>query len=282
MGETVEKENKTAPRRIPLGLEAIGLIPVAVCSAFIPEAAHLAMKLKWVILLGSFLPLVAPFLRIPIQSHHMYRFAAAWFCNSLILTIASILDKKYQNEGITNSEALMTALSNPNIELYGDTTFCFGFLGFFFFFFAFMALFEYSHGNSTLTSSVMTLIFMNLAASLSGNLVVTSLPAALVEFICSLQVLVPITLLSVALTFPDIRPLNTHRWIPLAFITFCIFNSPVCLWEATRTGSGFLVFGLLCAAGYTHTVCTVAYRFSPEIPQSPKGNETIPDKIKKA
>lgn len=93
----------------------------------------------------------------------------------------------------------------------------------------------------------------------------------------SLLVLVPTSLLSVALTSTDLSPSTMKIWMPKIFVALCITNSAFCSWGTARISTNLIVYGGLCIVGYGFTACCVAYRFSKQRPLTPseiKGNET--------
>lgn len=278
MDETYTELNKDKNDRyhIPLGLEVVGLTAAGLCSCVIPEAAYFAMKLKWIILLESLLPLLAPFFRMPVKKYDMNRFGVIWACNSLVLTFALLFDKEYKNAGIYNSEDLATAISKLDSKfcknIVGDFAVTYGIIGFFFIFSTLITLFVYVFPDNPVSrpvSSISPPVFMTLGASLSGNLIITSIPTSFINVVFSLLVLVPTSLLSVALTFTDSYSYIMKRWAARIFIALCITTSAFCIWGTARISSNLLVYGVICIAGYILTACIVTYRFSKQIPLTP-------------
>ena len=90
-----EAKKTSGERKTTVGLEALGLTAVGLSSAVVPEAAFLAIKLKWFILLGSFLPLCLSHFYKKKGYMAVYRAAAIWLCNSFVLLIAYFFNNQY-------------------------------------------------------------------------------------------------------------------------------------------------------------------------------------------
>lgn len=89
------------------------LILVGLDSVMVPEAASIAMRLKWLILLmGSLLPGLVCISFRPTKYLALHRAAGAWVCNSLVLVIAHFLNKMYLKREIYSSETLRNFVSD--------------------------------------------------------------------------------------------------------------------------------------------------------------------------
>lgn len=81
------------------------LILVGLGSVMVREAASVALRLKWLILLmGSLLPGLVCLSFRPTKYLALHRAAGTWVCNSLVLIIAHFLNKMYLKREIYSSE----------------------------------------------------------------------------------------------------------------------------------------------------------------------------------
>lgn len=268
MSDPSAKNANRPPREIKtaIGVEALGLIAAGLSSTVIPKAASLAIKLKWLLLLGSLLPLWISHFHKKQDYFAAYRVSGIWFCNTLVLLIAYFFDNQYFTRGILESGDYKKFFSEGTVDDFGEPAcIIFGILGIFYYIFCLFPLISSAEATCDLKRPIdpLTVTAIILGGTFSAIFWIPHLPAFLCNFFVALQVIIPSVLLIATLSFPTGLSPVISSWALWVFIGLCIVSSPFSVWAAAQIAPCFLVPGILCVLGYIYAACALIFQSLP-------------------
>lgn len=247
---------------------------VGLSSAFIPEAARVALNIRAPILLASLLPLVIRHLYTPSDYFALHRAVCIRVCNSFVLLISYFVSNAYIRKRISGTNDLVKFVSvnsKPEFPVFPGIPFVvlssFSTAAVVGTLLCMATIYVNSSMYQTLESLSLLLLIL-LGAFLSIPLILPSLPfeamikasmRSLCEVFRPTHVIVSCFLICIDLTLPISLSTSLCTWSPWVFAVLCLAHGTLCLWSFFQIPDLGTFCGIMAMFCETSAICVIIF-----------------------